>query len=200
MRVLRETCAAFPAMAKRTEVAAASPLDISSYRAAFSSRFPQTPYSNRSMVFSPQYMYAMGHRVPSASAATLSEAAVPNCILIVDDSVAVRRLTREYLELHCDSVVCDEASDGLEAIFKAEERAPDLIVMDLSMPRMNGLEAARILKSKTPHIPIVLFTMHENAIRRCDADLADVTVVVSKDKLDVLLAEVRTILNLAQCC
>jgi DNA-binding NarL/FixJ family response regulator len=92
-------------------------------------------------------------------------------------------------------VVCDEASDGLEAIFKAKELSPDLIVMDLSMPRMNGLEAARILRSKTPRIPIVLFTMHENAIKRCDADLADVTAVVSKDKLDVLLAEVRTILK-----
>jgi DNA-binding NarL/FixJ family response regulator len=70
-----------------------------------------------------------------------------------------------------------------------------LIVMDLSMPRMNGLQAARILKSKTPHIPIVLFTMHENAIRRCETELADVRAVVSKDKLDVLLAEVKTILK-----
>jgi CheY-like chemotaxis protein len=120
---------------------------------------------------------------------------VPNTILIVDDSVAVRRLTRSYLERHCESVICNEASDGLEAIFKAEELSPDLIVMDLSMPRMNGLEAARILKSKAPHIPIVLFTMHENAIRRCEADLANVTAVVSKDKLDMLLAEVRTILK-----
>src|SRR5580698_917969 len=141
-------------------------------------------------------MYA-GRQVgcPPALAATLSEAAVANSILIVDDSVAVRRLTREYLERHCDSVVCDEASDGLDAIFKAEQLSPDLIVMDLSMPRMNGLQAARILKSKTPHVPIVLFTMHENAIRRCEVDLADVTVVVSKDKLDTLLAEVRTILK-----
>jgi DNA-binding NarL/FixJ family response regulator len=118
-----------------------------------------------------------------------------NSILIVDDSTAIRSLTRRYLENYCDCIVCGEASDGLEAIAKVEKLSPDLIVMDLSMPRMNGLEAARILRTRAPEIPIVLFTMHEGAVRHCEADLAGIRAVVSKDKMELLLAQVRIILN-----
>jgi CheY-like chemotaxis protein len=118
-----------------------------------------------------------------------------NQILIVDDSMEVRNLTRTFLERHCNCVVCGEASDGLEAIEKAQKLMPDLIVMDLSMPRMNGLEAARILKGRIPRIPIVLFTMYESAVRHRDVNLAGIRAVVGKDKLEVLLAEVNTILG-----
>jgi CheY-like chemotaxis protein len=74
-------------------------------------------------------------------------------ILLADDNPTLGSLTRNYLKAHnCE--VYGEASDGIDAIEKALELSPDLIVMDLSIPRKNGLEAARELKEKMPHVPI----------------------------------------------
>jgi len=65
------------------------------------------------------------------------------CILIVDDSEVIRTATRHFLEDETDFTVCGEAIDGLDAIGKVRHLSPDLIVLDLAMPRMNGLQAAR---------------------------------------------------------
>jgi DNA-binding NarL/FixJ family response regulator len=71
-------------------------------------------------------------------------------ILIVDDSALIRRTLRFCLEHSGDWKICGEAGDGAEAIQKAKELDPDLIILDLSMPNMNGLEAARELKRIKP--------------------------------------------------
>src|SRR5580698_3789096 len=73
-----------------------------------------------------------------------SEKFMARCILIVDDNIQLRRAIRVQLEA-AGLEVCGEAVDGLDAIEKARGLSPDLIVLDLSMPRMNGLEAARKL-------------------------------------------------------
>src|ERR1700722_7259276 len=90
-------------------------------------------------------------------------------ILLVDDSPAVRTLMRRHLE-HNGLEVCGEASDGIEAVERAQELSPGLVVMDFSMPRMNGLDAARVLKQKMPHVPIILFTGHESLVSIPDAN------------------------------
>jgi CheY-like chemotaxis protein len=85
-------------------------------------------------------------------------------VLIVDDSGVVRRVVRSVLESQTQYQVCGEAIDGVDAIEKAKALKPDLIVLDLAMPRMNGLEAAMALKSAEPRPWIVLFTMHGKSL------------------------------------
>ena len=78
---------------------------------------------------------------------------MPKRILIVDDLPELRKLIRAFLEEELGFHVCGEAIDGFDAIEKAKDLKPDLIVLDLSMPRMNGLEAAPRLKKILPKTP-----------------------------------------------
>jgi DNA-binding NarL/FixJ family response regulator len=84
--------------------------------------------------------------------------AVTKCILIVDDSPVLRKTLRQTLEQGGAWEVCGEAADGREAIKQAQRLKPDLVVLDLSMPVMNGLEAAHELKRLLPSLPLVMFT------------------------------------------
>jgi DNA-binding NarL/FixJ family response regulator len=79
-------------------------------------------------------------------------------ILIVDDSPLVWRTLRHLLEQRPDWAVCGEAENGGDGIDKAKKLQPDLIVIDLAMPVLNGIEASRVLKHLMPSIPIVMFT------------------------------------------
>jgi len=96
-------------------------------------------------------------------------------ILIVDDSDIVRRILREFLTRHTSVEAFQEASDGRQAIAIAQAREPDLIILDLSMPGMNGFKAAAELKRIVPQVPILLFTMHD-----ARAEEVGVDAVVSK--------------------
>jgi len=77
---------------------------------------------------------------------------VPRCILIVDDHEPIRKLVRAFLESEGGFSVCGEAVDGYDAIDKAQELKPDLIILDLAMPRMNGIHAASKIKRYFQHI------------------------------------------------
>ena len=81
-------------------------------------------------------------------------------ILIADDSPPMRCGLRTFLELNSEWQVCGEAVDGADAIRKAQQLAPDLIVMDFSMPKMDGVEAAREIARSGTDIPILLLTLH----------------------------------------
>ena len=96
-------------------------------------------------------------------------------ILIVDDSDIVRRVLREFLTRHTSVEAFQEASDGRQAIAMAQADKPDLIILDLSMPGMNGCKAAAELKRIAPQVPILLFTMHD-----ARAEEVGVDAVVSK--------------------
>jgi DNA-binding NarL/FixJ family response regulator len=86
-------------------------------------------------------------------------------ILIADDSAAVRRVVHTYLAER-DFDVCGEAADGQDAIEKARELNPDLILLDVAMPRTNGIEVASVVKDMMPDVRIVLFTMYSEAVDR----------------------------------
>jgi DNA-binding NarL/FixJ family response regulator len=121
---------------------------------------------------------------------------VPKCILIVDDHEYIRKSVRSFLESQAGYEVCGEAVDGYDAIEKAQELKPDLIILDMSMPRMGGVEAAPILKKLLPQTPIVLFTSH-GSLSGFDAQAVGIDVVVAKgsgmsaliDSLENLLQE-----------
>jgi DNA-binding NarL/FixJ family response regulator len=81
-------------------------------------------------------------------------------ILIADDSQPVRCGLRTLLGLNVDWEVCGEAVDGADAVEKAHELAPDLILMDFSMPQMDGVQAAREIAKSGTDIPILLFTLN----------------------------------------
>jgi DNA-binding NarL/FixJ family response regulator len=81
-------------------------------------------------------------------------------ILIADDSPPVRRGLRTLLGLNSDWQVCGEAVDGADAVEKAQQLAPDLILMDFSMPQMDGVQAARKIVASGTDIPILLFTLN----------------------------------------
>jgi DNA-binding NarL/FixJ family response regulator len=101
---------------------------------------------------------------------------------LADDNHAVRRAMRHTLERNEDYKVCGEAENGREAIEKERELQPDLVVLDFSMPVMDGLEVARALKRSRPGIPIVLFTMFKDRFLEQEAFAAGVNVVVSKEE------------------
>jgi DNA-binding NarL/FixJ family response regulator len=123
---------------------------------------------------------------------------MPKNILIVDDSPEIRKLLRAYFDRETDFQICGEAVDGLDAIEKASELNPDLIILDESMPRMNGLHAARVLHSVDADVPIILFTLHADAISATEASNAGVALVVSKMRgMSVLAEQVGSLLRYA---
>jgi DNA-binding NarL/FixJ family response regulator len=119
-------------------------------------------------------------------------------ILIVDDSDTFRKITRLFLESQLDLEVCGEAVDGVDAIEKARALKPDLVVLDLAMPRMNGVQAASELRAMMPRVPIVLFTMYDDTVGRTSALSAGASQVVSKPRGGWKLLEcVRSLLQAA---
>ena len=83
-----------------------------------------------------------------------------NSILIVDDNENIRRLLRSFVETTTSFQVCGEAENGAEAIEKAKELQPDLILLDMTMPRVSGTEATAILTRLLPEVKKILSTIH----------------------------------------
>ena len=83
-------------------------------------------------------------------------------VLLAEDHTIVRKGLRSLLDKETGIKVVGEAEDGREAIAKAEELHPDVVVMDIAMPGLNGLEATRQIKKRFPDIKIIILTMHTN--------------------------------------
>src|SRR6202047_1983757 len=116
-------------------------------------------------------------------------------VLIVDDYPAVRKALRSLLEKLC-SVVCIEAINGLDAIAKAEVSHPDLIILDLCMPKMNGFEAATVLQKIMPKVPLFMFTSHQSRDVESQAASVGIRAVFSKyTGIDALLEQASELLS-----
>jgi DNA-binding NarL/FixJ family response regulator len=100
-------------------------------------------------------------------------------ILIADDNPIVRLLVRGMIE-SAGFDVCAEVDNGTDAIAKADQFHPDLILLDVYMPKLNGAEAASVLKKRNPDTPIVLFTIYEDSITTSLAKRIGADKVVGK--------------------
>jgi DNA-binding NarL/FixJ family response regulator len=83
-------------------------------------------------------------------------------ILLVDDHPVVRQGLRTLLEGRAEWEVVGEASDGVEALEKVDSLQPDVVVLDVTMPRMNGIEACRLIQQKTPGLEVLFVTQHDS--------------------------------------
>lgn len=119
----------------------------------------------------------------------------PARILIADDHEAVRRGLRSAL-MGAGWVVCGEASNGSEAISKAMELKPDLVLLDVSMPVMSGIEAAPRILNSAPKVKVVVFTMHES--QQVKNEMLNIGVhglAVKSAPLSNLLETIRNVLG-----
>jgi DNA-binding NarL/FixJ family response regulator len=117
-------------------------------------------------------------------------------ILVVDDHEVMRMGIRNLLESKAGWHVSAEASNGKEAIEKARQETPDVIIMDITMPVMNGLDAARQIATQSPGIPIVMFSLHlsEDLIEHFKTD--GIRAAVAKgDAARDLVRAVETVLT-----
>jgi DNA-binding NarL/FixJ family response regulator len=103
-------------------------------------------------------------------------------VLLVDDNSVVRSLVRQLFESEPDFEISGEADTGRDAVEKAENVKPDLIILDLSMPDMTGLDAAPLLRKLLPDTRIILFTVHEGREIERLAHMAGIHAVVSKSQ------------------
>jgi len=120
---------------------------------------------------------------------------VPVCILIADDNLSVRAAMRSVLECIGERWKIIEAADGEEAVAKAKEFNPDLIILDLVMPRADGLQAAREISSVLPEIPILMHTLYSSIEVDAQAATVGVRKVVPKSDSRVLVSAVQEVLG-----
>jgi DNA-binding NarL/FixJ family response regulator len=118
-----------------------------------------------------------------------------NSILIVDDSPRVRRSLRNLLEQQPDWNVCGEATNGWEAIAKAQALQPDLIVLDMSMPIMDGLATAKEIKKLMPNMSILMFTAFPSSELERIALESGVTSVRSKSNARAFMENIKQLLK-----
>jgi DNA-binding NarL/FixJ family response regulator len=116
-------------------------------------------------------------------------------ILLADDHNVVRKGLRGILEECDDWVVCGEASNGREAVRLALELAPDIVVLDLTMPELNGLEATRLIKKSLPQAEILIFTMHETEEMILSAFEAGARGFVLKSEDELKLVEAIRVIS-----
>jgi DNA-binding NarL/FixJ family response regulator len=116
-------------------------------------------------------------------------------ILVVDDSPLMRSSLRRLLESQDHWKVCDEASDGLEAVAKFDKDKFDVIVLDFQMPGMNGLDAARQITSQAPGTPILMVTLHDSPALWEAARKVGVRGLCPKADIQCVIEGVNTILE-----
>jgi len=116
-------------------------------------------------------------------------------VLIADDQEIVREVLCDLFDSQEDFEVCGEAENGMEAVEMAQMLEPDVILLDLSMPVMNGIEAACALKRLMPMVPIIVFSEYGDVLSQRETRSSGISAVVSKTaQISVLLDKARAVL------
>jgi two-component system, chemotaxis family, chemotaxis protein CheY len=119
-------------------------------------------------------------------------------VLIVDDNAFVRQALCEIFEREGDFEVCGEADNGRDAIEAVTRLQPDLVVLDFSMPVMNGLDAARILKDRLPTLPVIMYSaVADKTVAQLARSLGITELVSKSEPVSVLIERVRDVLQQA---
>ena len=117
-------------------------------------------------------------------------------VLIADDNAFIRTALYEFFENDPDFHVCALAENGREAIEEACRLHPELIVLDFSMPLMNGLEAARVLRQIMPNVPVILYSAMRDDIPQQLAKSIGISKLISKsDRISVLIDTARGLVH-----
>ena len=117
-------------------------------------------------------------------------------ILIVDDHEIFRRGLRSLLESRADWEVCGEATDGRDAVDKAKQLQPDVIVLDITMPRLNGLDAVALIRKEVPTAKVVILSQHQPALMKQVALTAGAGAYVTKSEVSrELMAAIDSLLS-----
>ena len=117
-------------------------------------------------------------------------------VLIVDDDIRFRRFVKELFSSEEDLQIIGEAADGQEAILVAKELEPDLVLMDITMPRMNGLDATRRLKKIMPELMVIILTIHDlDQYREAALASGASAYVLKKTMMEELIPEIRMALS-----
>jgi DNA-binding NarL/FixJ family response regulator len=118
----------------------------------------------------------------------------PLRVLVVDDNESIRRGICQVLQSQADIEVICEAVDGVDAVAKAREHLPDVVLLDITMPNMNGLEVAQVLKQEIPSIQIIIVSQHDSRGFKWAALAAGVSgYVVKSNAARDLIPELRRI-------
>jgi DNA-binding NarL/FixJ family response regulator len=117
-------------------------------------------------------------------------------IILAEDHVLMRKGVKRIIQENPRLVVVGEASDGLELLHLMEESTPDMVILDISMPRLKGLEAIKIIKGLYPEVKVLVLTMHKNKdyLYRAMDDGAD-GYVLKDDPLESFHSAIETIRN-----
>ena len=116
-------------------------------------------------------------------------------LLIVDDQVNVRKGLQALLQLERDLEIVGTAANGLEAVDLAEQLEPDIILMDLHMPHLDGLEATRRIRNKGLPVQIIVLTTHSDATCQQQARQAGADALVEKGASDATLIRIIELLH-----
>ena len=121
---------------------------------------------------------------------------MPMSVLIADDNKVIRNAMLDFFETLTDWKIGGEAKDGTEAIRKSIDLKPDLVILDFSMPGMNGVETASVIKKFLPNVRIIVFTMFDEALGSRISSAVGVDLVIPKTEgLTVLVKAVHNLMG-----
>jgi DNA-binding NarL/FixJ family response regulator len=119
---------------------------------------------------------------------------IKKSVLIVDDNAFISEALRQLFQREVDFEICGIAENGKEAIEMARQLHPDIIVLDFSMPVMNGFDAARVLRRLMPTVPLIMYSAFGDRLAKHQAQLIGIAEVVSKsENVSVLIQTARNL-------
>jgi two-component system response regulator NreC len=112
-------------------------------------------------------------------------------ILLADDHSVVRRIVRNFVQSESGWEVCAEATTGREAVVMTAAEHPDVVILDLSMPDLNGLQAASLIHNQFPETQLILLTMHDSLELKDQLTASGIRACIRKDDLNQLVIAIR---------